>query len=40
MGTAWTAQVPAGATAGLGGGGPPGTFVDFAPLHLLTIVNA
>ena len=20
----------------IGGGGPPGTFVDFAPLHLLT----
>ncbi len=29
------AQVPAELME-LGGGGPPGTFVDFAPLHLLT----
>jgi uncharacterized protein len=29
------AQVPAEVME-LGGGGPPGTFVDFAPLHLLT----
>lgn len=30
-----TAQVPAEIME-IGGGGPPGTFVDFAPLHLLT----
>ena len=29
------AQVPAELME-IGGGGPPGTFVDFAPLHLLT----
>jgi uncharacterized protein len=30
-----TAEVPA-ETMEIGGGGPPGTFVDFAPIHLLT----